>query len=147
MIDEDEPHHGEMRGLINRGFTPRMVKKWEEVFKQITDDTLDKYVEENPKFLLMMYTKTCEKCKAMMPVFAEASGKASDANTGFAAADCATDPKTCIKFGIKNPKVLRSAVLKFVDGGAAVAYKGKKDAKGLSDFAVEMDEEPGKDEL
>ena len=30
MIDEDEPRHGEMRSLINRGFTPRMVKKWEE---------------------------------------------------------------------------------------------------------------------
>ncbi len=41
MIDEDEPRHGEMRGLINRGFTPRMVKKWEEVFKAITDEALD----------------------------------------------------------------------------------------------------------
>ncbi len=41
MIDEDEPRHGEMRGLINRGFTPRMVKKWEEVFKAITDESLD----------------------------------------------------------------------------------------------------------
>jgi len=41
MIDEDEPRHGEMRGLINRGFTPRMVRKWEEVFKQITDEALD----------------------------------------------------------------------------------------------------------
>jgi cytochrome P450 family 142 subfamily A polypeptide 1 len=42
MIDEDEPHHGEMRGLINRGFTPRMVRRWEEVFQQLTDETLDK---------------------------------------------------------------------------------------------------------
>ena len=41
MIDEDEPRHGEMRGLINRGFTPRMVRKWEEVFKKITDEALD----------------------------------------------------------------------------------------------------------
>ncbi len=41
MIDEDEPHHGEMRGLINRGFTPRMVKHWEEVFQRITDEALD----------------------------------------------------------------------------------------------------------
>ena len=30
MIDEDEPRHTEMRSLINRGFTPRMVRKWEE---------------------------------------------------------------------------------------------------------------------
>ena len=41
MIDEDEPRHGEMRGLINRGFTPRMVKKWEGVFRTITDEALD----------------------------------------------------------------------------------------------------------
>ena len=41
MIDEDEPRHGEMRKLINRGFTPRMVQKWEEVFKAITDEALD----------------------------------------------------------------------------------------------------------
>lgn len=41
MIDEDEPRHGEMRSLINRGFTPRMVRKWEEIFQQITDEALD----------------------------------------------------------------------------------------------------------
>ena len=41
FIDEDEPRHGEMRGLINRGFTPRMVRKWEEIFQQITDEVLD----------------------------------------------------------------------------------------------------------
>jgi cytochrome P450 family 142 subfamily A polypeptide 1 len=41
FIDEDEPHHGEMRGLINRGFTPRMVRKWEQIFQQITDEVLD----------------------------------------------------------------------------------------------------------
>ena len=41
MIDEDEPRHTEMRSLINKGFTPRMVKHWETVFKQITDEALD----------------------------------------------------------------------------------------------------------
>jgi cytochrome P450 family 142 subfamily A polypeptide 1 len=41
FIDEDEPRHGEMRGLINRGFTPRMVRKWEEIFQQITDESID----------------------------------------------------------------------------------------------------------
>jgi cytochrome P450 family 142 subfamily A polypeptide 1 len=41
FIDEDEPRHGEMRGLINRGFTPRMVRKWEEIFQQITNEVLD----------------------------------------------------------------------------------------------------------
>lgn len=41
LIDEDEPRHGEMRGLINRGFTPRMVGHWETVFREITRETLD----------------------------------------------------------------------------------------------------------
>jgi cytochrome P450 family 142 subfamily A polypeptide 1 len=41
MIDEDEPRHGEMRSLINRGFTPRMVKQWEQLFEQITDESLN----------------------------------------------------------------------------------------------------------
>jgi cytochrome P450 family 142 subfamily A polypeptide 1 len=41
LIDEDEPRHTEMRGLINRGFTPRMVKQWEAVFQRITNETLD----------------------------------------------------------------------------------------------------------
>jgi len=45
MIDEDEPRHGEMRNLINRGFTPRMVRKWEQVFKAITDEALDAVAE------------------------------------------------------------------------------------------------------
>jgi cytochrome P450 family 142 subfamily A polypeptide 1 len=46
MIDEDEPRHTEMRSLINRGFTPRMVRKWEEVFKQITDEAIDAIAEK-----------------------------------------------------------------------------------------------------
>jgi cytochrome P450 family 142 subfamily A polypeptide 1 len=41
MIDEDEPRHGEMRSLINRGFTPRMVRVWEDVFKKITHEAID----------------------------------------------------------------------------------------------------------
>jgi cytochrome P450 family 142 subfamily A polypeptide 1 len=41
LIDEDEPRHTEMRALINRGFTPRMVKQWEAVFQRITNETLD----------------------------------------------------------------------------------------------------------
>jgi cytochrome P450 family 142 subfamily A polypeptide 1 len=41
LIDEAEPRHGQLRKLINRGFTPRMVKKLEEVFEGITHETLD----------------------------------------------------------------------------------------------------------
>jgi cytochrome P450 family 142 subfamily A polypeptide 1 len=41
LIDEDEPRHTELRRLINKGFTPRMVKKLEAVFQTIVDETLD----------------------------------------------------------------------------------------------------------
>jgi len=41
MIDEDEPRHTQLRSLMNRGFTPRMTKKLEEVFREITTSTID----------------------------------------------------------------------------------------------------------
>ena len=41
LIDEEEPRHGMLRKLINKGFTPRMVKVWEEKFRRITSETLD----------------------------------------------------------------------------------------------------------
>ena len=41
LIDEDEPRHGKLRGLVNKGFTPRMTRKLEEVFAKIVDETLD----------------------------------------------------------------------------------------------------------
>ena len=41
LIDEPEPRHGQLRGLINRGFTPRMVKKLEIKFLEITTEALD----------------------------------------------------------------------------------------------------------
>jgi len=41
LIDEDDPHHTQLRRLINRGFTPRMVGKLERAFEQITRSTID----------------------------------------------------------------------------------------------------------
>lgn len=41
LIDEGEPRHGELRALINKGFTPRMVKMWETAFRKITSDSID----------------------------------------------------------------------------------------------------------
>src|SRR5690606_34790940 len=41
LIDEGEPRHGQLRSLINKGFTPRMVKKLEEPFREITREALD----------------------------------------------------------------------------------------------------------
>ncbi len=41
LIDEGEPRHTDLRGLINRGFTPRMVKKLETAFRAIVDESID----------------------------------------------------------------------------------------------------------
>ena len=41
LIDEPEPRHGHLRTLINRGFTPRMVKNLELKFLEITTEALD----------------------------------------------------------------------------------------------------------
>jgi len=41
LIDEEEPRHGQLRGLINKGFTPRMVKILEEKFREITTEAID----------------------------------------------------------------------------------------------------------
>jgi len=41
LIDEDEPRHGELRALIHRGFTPRMVKELERVFRRLTTRAID----------------------------------------------------------------------------------------------------------
>jgi cytochrome P450 family 142 subfamily A polypeptide 1 len=41
LIDEGEPRHGKLRGMINKGFTPRMVRKLEIAFRAIVKDSLD----------------------------------------------------------------------------------------------------------
>jgi cytochrome P450 family 142 subfamily A polypeptide 1 len=41
LIDEDEPRHTKLRSLINKGFTPRMVKKLEIEFEKIVTEAID----------------------------------------------------------------------------------------------------------
>jgi cytochrome P450 family 142 subfamily A polypeptide 1 len=42
LIDEDEPRHGALRGLMNKGFTPRMIRLLEPGFKHIVTEVIDK---------------------------------------------------------------------------------------------------------
>ncbi len=44
LIDEPEPRHAQLRNLINRGFTPRMMKKLEPVFRDIAVAAIDTVV-------------------------------------------------------------------------------------------------------
>ena len=41
LIDEAEPRHSTLRSLINKGFTPRMVRKLEDAFRGIVKESLD----------------------------------------------------------------------------------------------------------
>jgi cytochrome P450 family 142 subfamily A polypeptide 1 len=41
LIDEGEPRHAQLRGLINKGFSPRMVARLERQFREITKEAID----------------------------------------------------------------------------------------------------------
>ena len=45
LLDEAEPRHGNLRHLINRGFTPRMVKQLESTFREIVAESLDRVAQ------------------------------------------------------------------------------------------------------
>jgi cytochrome P450 family 142 subfamily A polypeptide 1 len=45
LIDEGEPRHAQLRRLINRGFTPRMVAHLERSFLAITSEAIDAVAE------------------------------------------------------------------------------------------------------
>lgn len=47
LIDEDEPRHGQLRKLINKGFTPRMVAHLEIAFDRIVKEVLDAVAKQD----------------------------------------------------------------------------------------------------
>src|SRR5690349_13539749 len=46
IVDMDNPRHGQLRRLVNKGFTPRMVSKLETYFRALTNDAVDEIVEK-----------------------------------------------------------------------------------------------------
>ena len=46
FIDEAEPRHGILRKMINKGFTPRMVKQLEEKFRLITKEAINQFASK-----------------------------------------------------------------------------------------------------
>jgi len=42
IVDMDEPRHGQLRRLVNKGFTPRMVAKLEQYFRKMTVEAMDR---------------------------------------------------------------------------------------------------------
>ena len=47
LIDEEEPRHGQLRSLVNKGFTPRMVKKLEVTFRALTKRAIDAVADKS----------------------------------------------------------------------------------------------------
>src|SRR5579859_7331192 len=41
MIDMDPPRHDELRAIVNRRFTPRAVKVWEDQVRQVAREVID----------------------------------------------------------------------------------------------------------
>ncbi|HKH25428.1 MAG TPA: cytochrome P450, partial [Acidimicrobiales bacterium] len=46
MIDMDDPQHWQRRKLVNRGFTPRMVRHQEAKIRRLCDDLIDRVCEK-----------------------------------------------------------------------------------------------------
>ena len=46
ILDMDEPRHGQLRKLVNRGFSPRMVGKLEEYFRRLTTRKIDSVADK-----------------------------------------------------------------------------------------------------
>src|SRR5215204_5604764 len=46
MIDMDDPEHWQRRKLVNRGFTPRMVRDQEAKIRRVCDDLIDRVCEK-----------------------------------------------------------------------------------------------------
>jgi cholest-4-en-3-one 26-monooxygenase len=45
LIDTDAPDHTRLRRLVARAFTPKTVRRWEAMIRQMTVDLLDRFVE------------------------------------------------------------------------------------------------------
>jgi cytochrome P450 family 142 subfamily A polypeptide 1 len=45
IVDMDEPRHGQLRKLINKGFSPRMVAKLEVYFREMTRTAVDRIAQ------------------------------------------------------------------------------------------------------
>ena len=65
LIDEDAPRHTQLRGLINKGFTPRMVRKLEEAFREITAEAIDAVAEHGEcDFVAAIRGPPCHCCSS-----------------------------------------------------------------------------------
>ena len=69
-----------------------------------SDDTFDKFLEEENSVLVMFYAPWCGHCKQMKPKFVSAAAKMKNLeNVGkLAAVDCTKEQKIGSRFGVKG---------------------------------------------
>jgi cytochrome P450 len=48
MLNMDDPRHGRLRGLVQRGFTPRMIRQTEEWIREVAAAIVDDLLERHP---------------------------------------------------------------------------------------------------
>jgi len=44
ILDTDPPDHTRLRRLVSKAFTPRAIRRWEDLTRQITEELLDEYL-------------------------------------------------------------------------------------------------------
>lgn len=112
LVDEPEPRHGVLRKMLNKGFTPRMVKKLEEAFTGLVTETLDKVAS----------TGECDfvaDIAVPLPLLmiAEMMGITTDKRDDF---HRWSDAMIAAEGNLGNPEIMRQSVSAFMEYSAHI---------------------------
>ena len=97
-----------------------------------SDDTFDKFLEEENSVLVMFYAPWCGHCKQMKPKFVSAAAKMKNLeNVGkLAAVDCTKEPKIGSRFGVKGYPTVKY----FKDGQEAFDAGHAREEEAIINF-------------
>ena len=97
-----------------------------------SDDTFDKFLEEESSVLVMFYAPWCGHCKQMKPKFVSAAAKMKNLeNVGkLAAVDCTKEQKIGSRFGVKGYPTVKY----FKDGQEAFDAGHAREEEAIINF-------------
>jgi len=106
----------------------------------LTDDTFDKFLEEENSVLVMFYAPWCGHCKQMKPKFVSAAAKMKNLeNVGkLAAVDCTKEQKIGSRFGVKGYPTVKY----FKDGQEAFDAGHAREEEAIINFMKDPKEPP-----
>jgi len=106
----------------------------------LTDDTFDKFMQENPSVLVMFYAPWCGHCKRAKPHFVSAAGKLAKDGAGgkLAAVDCTKETKLGSRFEVKGFPTIKY----FKDGEVAFDAGHAREEKEILKFMEDPSEPP-----